>query len=189
MNNIALFGAFCAGKTTLARAFEDEFGYTRVSMAFNLKNIATEVYGTTDKVTLVRCTEPDGAGTHRSFREVLQKLGEAVKSVDRDFWLRWFLKDTQYISGPLVLDDARLLFEAQELRLRGWVLVKIDTPRDLRIARHINLYGREPSEAELTHKTEGEFESIHYDYIVDGALDPIDLAYRLFPLINEGYVL
>lgn len=184
MNNIVLFGGFCSGKTTLARALEDELGYRRVSMAGNMKWIVQQVYGTLDKSATMSVTLPNGASTDRTIREVLQIFGDAAKTVDRDFWIRWFLADTAVFGGGLVMDDGRLAFEARELRNRGWAIVKVDTPRDIRIQRAIDLYGKAPSEAELGHVTETQLEMINYDLIVDGTLPVLDLAYDLFAKVN-----
>lgn len=173
--NVALFGKFCAGKTTLAEALV-ELGYTRVSMAANMKQMVLDVYGTLDKSQSVEVTRRDGQRTSISIREALQGLGETVKDVDRDLWLKWFLADSQFITKPQVMDDARLRFEAEALRSRGWMLVKVDTPTGVRLQRYFDLYGRQPSHSEMNHPTETESETIEYDLVVDGMTSPALVA-------------
>lgn len=169
--NVALFGKFCAGKTTLAYALED-LGFSRVSMAANMKQIVLDAYGTLDKGARVDVTRRDGTVETVTIRDVLQGLGEAVKTVDRDLWLRWLLRDTEVFRQPLVMDDARLLFEADALRKRGWLLVKVDTPDHVRILRHMTLYGSVPTEAQMFHTTEVELENVAFDMVVDGITSP-----------------
>lgn len=183
-SNVALFGKFCAGKTTLAESLV-ELGYTRVSMAANMKNIVKDVYGSLDKGNLVAVTRRDGRVEAITIREVLQGLGESVKSVDRDLWLKWFLKDTQFLPKPLVMDDARLLFEADALREDGWTLVKVDTPEEVRIDRYMRLYGgRMPKESELFHPTETELEKVTFDLVVDGVTSPALVAESIFAIAS-----
>lgn len=173
--NVALFGRFCAGKTTLAEALT-ELGYTRVSMAANMKQMVLEVYGTLDKSQSVEVTKRDGSIETMSVRGALQGLGEIVKDVDRDIWLKWFIADSQFITKPQVMDDARLHFEAKALRDRGWLLVKVDTPEGVRLQRYYDLYGRQPSRSEMDHPTETESDFIEYDMVVDGMTSPALVA-------------
>lgn len=167
-DKVAIVGRFCAGKTTLAQELE-EYGFVRVSMAANLKSIIATVYGTLDKSVKVDVTTQTGTKQSLSVREVLQRVGQSVKQVDRDFWLRWFLEDTAIMSGQnLVMDDMRLLFEAESLRARGWVIVRLETPEEVRLERHLRLYGRYPTEEELSHQTESESDRIDADLTFSG---------------------
>lgn len=175
--NVAIFGKFCAGKTTLALELEDEWGFSRVSMAGNMKNIIKDVYGTIDKSDTITVHDKDGHPSDISVREALQGFGENAKSHDLYFWLRWFLNDTQFMDGiPLVMDDARLRFEAQALREKGWLLVRMEAPEDVRRQRYFDLYRRYPTKRELTHKTETESDLIDVDLVLDGTLSPARLA-------------
>lgn len=168
--NVAIVGKFCSGKTTLADLLADQYGFRRVSMAANLKNIVLEAYGTLDKSANVEVVRRDGTTEVRSVRSLLQALGEVVKDVDRDLWLRWFLNDTALFSDPLVMDDARLHFEADYLRRNGWLLVKLEAPLDVRLARFTDLYNRIPTSDEMRHPTEIESEFIHCDLHFDSSM-------------------
>lgn len=179
-HRVAIFGKFCSGKTTLARALEDEFGFARVSMAANMKNIVKEVYGVTDKAALVDVRTQDNQLHQITVRELLQSFGEAAKGHDLHFWLRWFLADTQFMDGiPLVMDDARLRFEADALRERGWFLVRLEVPDAVRTERHERLYGAPPTAAQMAHRTETECELIDVDLVLDGTQSPESLAERV----------
>lgn len=178
--NVAIFGKFCSGKTTLARALEDDWGFSRVSMAANMKSIVKEVYGVTDKATLVTVYDSDNKPREISVRSLLQSFGESAKNHDLHFWLRWFLNDTVFMDGiPLVMDDARLRFEADALRDRGWLLVRLEVPEDVRMQRHYDLYGTTPTQAQMSHRTEVECEQIDVDLVLDGTESPELLAEKV----------
>jgi dephospho-CoA kinase len=174
---VAIYGRFCVGKTSVARSLEEDFGFIRVSMAENLKSIVLNAYGTLDKSKPVDVTSRSGEPIRLSIREVLQGIGEAVKSVDRDLWLRWFLNDTRLMSGEdLVMDDLRLPFEADVLRDQGWLIVRLDAPEEVRMERHQRLYGRLPTLSELMHPTETQMDEIVPDLVFDGRDEPEDIA-------------
>lgn len=174
MRSIALVGEFCSGKTTLAEHLVEHHGYTRISFAKRLKEIAASVYSRGDPVAkdgkyeVSRQYEND---TILSGRQILQELGQAVKDLDRDFWIRWLAADLEaglYGDGPFVTDDARFPFEAEALRRRDFVIVRLDTPAYVRAERHQLLYGRQPSEAELAHPSEVESKKIEVDVTIKG---------------------
>ena len=181
--NVALVGKFAAGKTTVANILCDAHDYRRVSMAANMKYIVNEAYGTIDKAELVPVMHRDGTPYELSVREVLQKLGESVKDFDRDLWLRGMLRDTEYMMGPLVMDDTRLTFEVDALRERGWLIVKIDVPDQVRMERYENVHGRLPTLAEMTHVSETEIDKILPDIYVDGEEPPEVVADRILAFV------
>jgi dephospho-CoA kinase len=185
MKNVAIVGRFCSGKTTLANVLVDEYGFKKVSMADNMKNIVREVYGTLDKNEMVQVTLRDGNIVRRSIREVLQTLGEAVKDADRDIWLKWFEADLMFVRGPFVMDDMRLLFEAEALRETGWVIVALNCPEPVRMERYFKVYGKYPTMAEMNHKTETESGLITADVILDATLSPEYLAAVVAGMASE----
>lgn len=185
MKSVAIFGKFCSGKTTLANVLVDEYGFTKVSMAENMKRIVKEVYGHTDKSHMVQVTRRDGSYDHITVREVLQRLGEAVKDADRDIWLKWLEADLMFMRGPFAMDDARLSFEADALRQNGWVLVKLVCPENIRFERYRKLYDREPTPAELYHSTELDVDYIDCDIELDATVSPEYLAAQVASLASE----
>ncbi len=188
MRNIALFGQIAAGKSTLAAALVDA-GYHKMSFAGPLKNVAALAYGPVDKakeyeITSSHAGEFHTIGHHRliSGREVLQQVGQVLKDVDRDFWLKCFMRDARnYLDTPLVVDDGRFLFEFEALRDNDWLTVGINTPHALRMQRAKALYGREPTAAEQSHQSEVEVPLIlqKVDMIVQGNDESYDIARRI----------
>jgi len=190
LRNVALFGQMYAGKSTIADAL-GEAGYHRMSFAGPLKNVAALAYGTIDKTgeyeTMspwedAKIVTPAYSTSTKSGRQILQEVGQAMKMVDRDFWLKCFFRDAKnYLDTPLTVDDGRFLFEFDALRSQGWLSVGILTPDTVRWQRAISLNGREPTPAEKNHPSETEIPSIlaKCDLVVDGTTDPYANAKRI----------
>lgn len=173
--NVALFGQMAAGKSSISRMLVDS-GYTRLSFAGPLKNISELAYGPIEKSGQYPVTdERTGLESFISGREVLQRVGQSIKSHDRDFWLRCFFRTAQnYGNTPLVVDDGRFIFERDSLRDNGWLIVGINTPWATRRERYRDSYGRYPTAEEETHASEVEIPQIllNCDMLVDGTESP-----------------
>lgn len=187
MRNVAIVGEFASGKTTLAELLIENFGFTRVSFAGKLKSVAAAVYepmepgqyGSIEKTKQYEVWPLMSQPETISGREVLQQLGQAVKDMDRLFWVRWLMNDIDsgiYGDGPFVTDDCRFPYEADALRERGFVIARIMTPLDVRMDRYEATYGRRPTMAEMNHPSETEVQSIRWDLILDGMTSPTDMA-------------
>jgi dephospho-CoA kinase len=173
--NIALFGHMAAGKSTIAAGLEDA-GFTRMSFAAPLKNVAALAYGKIDKGEMYEVVPKDsGAEKHLiSGREILQGIGEVIKWVDRDFWMKCFMRDTaRYETMPLIVDDGRFLFERDYLKATGWLIVGVEAPEEVRDSRYMTLHGRIPSQHEKEHESERDIPIIiaEADIVVDGTAD------------------
>jgi dephospho-CoA kinase len=180
--NIALVGNMYAGKSTIAETLASDLGYVRMAFAAPLKNVAALAYGTIDKGGKYETTldvhpvnpAPDQQ-LIKSGREILQQVGQAMKAVDRDFWIKCFQREAaRYDNVPLVVDDLRFLFERDMLREAGWFIVGVNTPEQVRMDRALRITGRVPTEAELNHESEREVQQIieQADYVVLGDGDP-----------------
>jgi energy-coupling factor transporter ATP-binding protein EcfA2 len=190
--NVAIVGKMGSGKSTLANHLVDVHKYTRVANAGALKALATMAYGPIDKGETYRVTERDEMAWDEQWKEreisgrqVLQGIGQIVKEFDRDFWLKAMMRDVATKgNGPFVCDDTRFPFEADFLRERGWLIVKLYVAKEVRAQRYESLYGRAPTEAELNHPSETEVDDIKEDLgfsgespvqdIVKGILDHIE---------------
>ena len=194
MRNVALFGHMGSGKTTLADTLS-RAGYQRVSFAGPLKAVAELAYGKIDKGSEYATTinlpnimnEP--MTSMKSGRQLLQEIGQTIKDVDRDFWMKCFFRTAEsFGDAALVVDDGRFKFEFEELRKRGWLTVGINTHTSVRMQRYESIYGRTPSEEEMSHQSEIEVPEIlnMCQIIVQGTDDPYDNARKILRVAREG---
>ena len=185
--NIAIVGKMYAGKTTLAEAFVEHHGYTRVAMAGPLKQLALYAYGeevVKDKEYAVTDLETGEVG-FKSGRAILQGIGQTIKQVDRDIWLKMFITDTTNMQRePYVVDDVRFQFEADYLRQNGWIIVKVDTPEWVRVARAESSTGRRPTKEELNHESEREVTAISADILYRGDGRMADIPHKAFDILK-----
>lgn len=160
-----------AGKTTLANELVAGYGYTRVAMAGPLKLLASMAYGEfveKDK-EYPTIDRKSGDLVIKTGRSILQQIGQSLKDVDRDIWLKIFIADTKQMEKePYVVDDVRFQFEADYLRDQGWLIVRVETPEQERIQRAVKLTGKAPTKEELSHESEVEVDEIEYDVFVPG---------------------
>lgn len=188
MRNIALFGQMASGKSAIASALVDA-GYVQLAFAQPLKNISELAYGKVDKSGEYEVTSLEGVVHIVSGREVLQRVGQSIKSHDRDFWLRCFFRAaTHYLDTPLVVDDGRFAFERDALAAKEWLIVGIDTPEGVRRERYKAVYGRPPTEVELNHQSEIELPEIiaSANIIIDGEADPYANVRQLLEEARKG---
>lgn len=186
VRSVAIVGEFASGKTTLADYLVDHHGYTRVSFAARLKEVAAAVYNggqPIEKNNLYTVSRAGDPNYSVSGRELLQQLGQAVKALDENFWIRWLLADlgaegrTGFVRpGTYVSDDTRFPYEADALRDQGFAIIRLNTPRDVRMDRYEQLYGRRPNQSELNHPSEVESRLIQADMTLDGTKPVEELA-------------
>lgn len=182
MRSVAIVGPFASGKTTLADYLVEHHGYTRVSFAKRLKEVAAAVYngGLPIEKNLMYPVVKEGiGGIELSGRAILQELGQSVKALDEQFWIRWLLSDIdagEYGDGPFVSDDTRFPYEADALRARGFQIARLSTPIHVRMARYLDLYGRHPTVEEMNHASEVETSKIEADFTIKGTASVAGLA-------------
>lgn len=139
--NIAFVGKAGAGKTTCAEILAAQ-GYSRLSFAAPLKEIAVRIWGVDALLD----------------RGKLQYLGNAVRQYDEDAWVNAAVRDLgdekvgpAYL--PWVVDDCRFPNEYWALKKRGFVIVRVWAPRNVRVAR-LRANGKLQDESQLEHVSE-----------------------------------
>ena len=176
MRNVALFGHMGSGKTTIADSLS-RAGYQRISFSGPLKAVAELAYGKIDKGSDYEVVDAEGNKRKVSGREILQGVGQTIKDVDRDFWMKCFMRQViSFGDTPLVVDDGRFLFEWNELASDGWLTVGVNCHESVRMQRYESIYGRGPTEAEMNHQSEIEVPDIlnRCSIILQGTDDPFE---------------
>lgn len=183
---VGLVGRKRAGKDTFAAVLVEQNGYTRASFADPLREAAyrldpiVEVESPREAVDadlpqFIRLSAVvDALGWERAkdevqeVRTVLQRLGtDAIRALDPDFWVRTAV-DKLDPEVPTVFTDVRFPNEADAIRARGGIIVRIerDLPDD---------GDRHPSETALD------------DYDVDATIDDPDGGRTVEELQHEAY--
>lgn len=170
--NIAFCGKAGAGKTTCAEILRDDLGYTRISFAQPLKEVACRIWG-------------PSAATNR---EKLQKLGVAVREIDEDAWVRRLIDDA-FVAGsetskPFVNDDLRFENEYWALKEAGWVIVRVVADRPQRVLR-LRGNGKLQDESQLEHVSETALDHIEPDYVVHNQTDIFDLRDDIAAVLDK----
>lgn len=139
--NIALIGRMRSGKDSTAERLVSEHGYTRLAFADPLREMALRlnpIVGLhsapeTRLGDVVRVLGWDGAKEQfPEVRRVLQHIGQGVRDLDPDFWLRG-LKGRYYAaqrakSAPVVITDVRYRNEVVMLEALGFATVRVTRP-------------------------------------------------------------
>jgi hypothetical protein len=190
--NIAIGGPMCSGKTATADAFVERWGYTRISLAMRLKELASQVFGAGQPIDKIGrypiYPEGNDEGQIVSGRELLQRLGDAPKVLEQDFWTLWLLRDIRdgiYGNGPFVVDDMRYIYEGELLSTRGFTLVGLFVDQAVLDERFIARYGRRAEPSEETHTSERGWWNIIYDFdVTPGARTSSEVAAHIAGLIG-----
>jgi hypothetical protein len=144
---VGLIGRKRAGKDTFAAVLVEEFGFARIAFADPLKAAALTLDPIVGRPALpgalypghdVRLSEAiDALGWEAAkdsvpeVRSTLQKLGEAIRTIDDEFWISAAMREVEFTQGastPVVITDVRYRNEADEIRDRGGVLLRVARP-------------------------------------------------------------
>jgi hypothetical protein len=155
-----------SGKDTIAARLVAQFQYTRGAFADPLRVMA---YGqnpiiTADGIGVKRLASVvDDFGWERAkeefpeVRRTLQEIGQGVRTLDPDFWIRILLEkvdNAEKWNLPLVVTDVRYRNEADALKARGFRLVRVTRP------------GNSSAEGPLSHLSERDLDRYTPDAMV-----------------------
>ncbi|MFB7188418.1 hypothetical protein ACFCZT_24615 [Streptomyces sp. NPDC056230] len=88
---------------------------------------------------------------HPEVRRILQHMGQGVRDLDPDFWIRQALRkvdEAEEIGLPCVITDVRYPNEVSSLRRRGFHLVFIDRPGVGPVNDHVSESAVGPDDAD-----------------------------------------
>ena len=140
---IGLIGKKRSGKDSFAAVLVGEHAYERVAFADPLRDAALRLDPYVDAVVLdngelqeYRLSEViETLGWERAkdevpeVRRILQAFGtDAIRTIDDGFWVRAGVDAILAASGAVVVTDVRFPNEADAIRQRGGLLVRIDRP-------------------------------------------------------------
>lgn len=197
MRNIAIAGKFAVGKTSVANILEANHGYIRMSIASSLKQFVNEmyardVYGSDEnallqKSDIVFINAAEGRKAV-SVRQLLQDIGNTMKTIDQDIWLRGVRHQVLLwndMGKSVVIDDVRFPREAEYLKRIGFVNVRLTAKEETRLERYFRTYGITPSRHELDDKSETLVDAITPDHDLDGERSAEELADVISAIAQE----
>lgn len=127
-NLVAFTGPLESGKTTCAKYLVSEFGYTRHRFAGPLKRMLRAIGLSEEQVDGGLKEAPSEILCGKSTRWALQSLGTnwGRELIGEDLWIRaWKATLPQ---GLVVVDDLRFPNEAQTIRSKGGLIVRVVRP-------------------------------------------------------------
>lgn len=141
---IGIGGRMCAGKTSMCNAIgqyldQHRIPWYQLNFADSLKSIDMQIWG-------------DGVKN----RKRLQQLGAAIRAIDPNAWVnivRRSYSERPFDKYVLLIGDVRYDNELDFIHQYG-VSIYIDVPLDVRIQRHVDLYGYAPSAEALADTSE-----------------------------------
>jgi hypothetical protein len=138
--HIALMGRARSGKDSVAARLVRNYAFTRIAFADPLKGVALRLnpliptgYGVHVRLkSLVSDVGWEYAkDNYPEVRRVLQTAGQTIRDLDPDFWANVAMDKVDAADTwnmPVVVTDVRYPNEAEALRNRGFVLVRVQRP-------------------------------------------------------------
>jgi hypothetical protein len=129
-----------SGKDSVAARLTHNYAFTRVAFADPLKGVALRLnpfiptgYGVHVRLkSLIKDVGWEYAkDNYPEVRRVLQTAGQTVRDLDPDFWVNLAMDKIDAADTwnmPVVVTDVRYPNEAEALRNRGFVLVRVKRP-------------------------------------------------------------
>lgn len=147
MKSIGLIGLAGSGKDTAARGLV-KLGYRRLAFADELKSLAFYFGWDGEK-------DEDG-------RKLLQELGMAARRYNARFWIQYLNKQIvrERLKEPFVFTDVRFQNEADYVRSRGGVIVRITMPGQI-AGEHESELNQSQIVADYEVVNDGSIEDLH----------------------------
>ena len=119
---IALCGKMGSGKSYLANKIAKKHGFTILSFAGKVKELAKELFNMKEKD-----------------RKLLQVLSQKLKQIDENIWVN-FLETQLDNYENIIIDDLRFPNEYEMLKRNGFTIINIKLDENIRIIRLSNKY-------------------------------------------------
>lgn len=150
---LGFVGPSGVGKTTAAEHLTRTQGFTRLSFATPLKMLL---------INELRCTPQEVYETKPPYvRDLLQKLGDIIRELDPDYFLKQSRNEICCVEGNIVFDDVRFRNEAAEIRAQGGKVIRIQHS-GIRQDKLTGLQARHISETEQAEIEPDMVLNVHY---------------------------
>lgn len=171
---IAILGEMRSGKDTVANFIKKLEKNKTINFAFS-EGIHH----------VIKITMPEIYETGKPRKE-LQQIGQFMRSLKSDVWIDYVFNSDGFDWASkrghnLVFTDVRQPNEVARLKEKGFTILKLESPVDVRIERVLSLGDSFESKA-LSHETELVVGQLPYDYKIvnDGSLGELEQKVALF---------
>lgn len=163
---VGIFGPQGHGKDTLADYLVAEHGYTKLSLAFSLKEFVLEQFPGTPRVSMYGTQAekevPQESLYDLSGREALQIVGDRIRSEDPEAFIKATHREVVRTPGHVVVPDVRYANEAAWIQGLAGSLIRVE---------------REGHPVTYGHKSEGLWEIVTPDqHFVAGSVPELQAA-------------
>lgn len=174
---IGLIGKMRSGKSTVKDILVSKYDYKSVAFGDMLKLTLSLIYNV--PIQTFYSNEGKKKIVHKNMtaRELMQKFGDAVRSIDWDSWnipVENFIM-SEPLKDHIVIDDVRFKSEANMIHKHGGILWKVI--RDLVPLKY----------DEAKHISETEQDEIVPDYSLDNSSSIEDLEIKVDSLLKESF--
>lgn len=155
---IAIVGPMCSGKSYLSDRIINYYKFK--------KNIYIEKKAFADKVYDLAYSL---FGMTVKNRKLLQKIGTKMREINQDVWVNHTLKN---LSKNVIIEDCRYINELNKLIENGFIIIKINIPKNIQIQRLKNTYPKTWKKhiENINHESETNLNNIDnckFNYIID----------------------
>ncbi|QMS41924.1 kinase [Bacillus phage Bolokhovo] len=175
--NIAFYGKRRSGKDEAAKILKNMgFSLYNVSFGYHMKH---HFHTTFPDIPM----EPKPV-------ELYVQYGQAMREIDPDVWVKKVKDEIEHIrlfNNPrrsLVNTDCRQQNEYDFLKSQGFVFVRVDTLKSIRVSRMLEL-GETVSPEYLNGETESTLDSFEPDYVITNNGTPKDFANEITELVYK----
>jgi len=144
---IAICGKMGSGKTYIADKLAKEYNLEKVSFAEKIKDIAFDLFNIEQKD-----------------RKLLQIIGDKMKEIDKDIWIKYLLKKIKN-KNNIIIDDLRFQNELYYLKKNNFIILGLTIDNKTQLLRLKDKYGDEYINhiGRQNHNSEQEIDNLECD--------------------------
>lgn len=156
MNKIIINGRAGAGKDTIADYLVDKYGFTKLTFATGIYDIAYKYFGMKEKD-----------------RYLLQQIGEKMREINPDVWVEYTFSQAEKLNRTVV-SDCRRSNEYNIAIKNGFVPIRVSASFENRYQRIAERDGLEPDTSLWENDSEVGADNFEYiEFNNDGTLEEL----------------
>ncbi len=168
-----------SGKTYVAEYLEQKYGFTELTLADGIYDIAKEYFDMTDKD-----------------RKLLQEIGQSLRKIDPFVWIKYLKRTAALLltiapDKSIVVSDVRQENEYNSLRSDDYIAIRIDADLDKRLERIALRDGIEIDQDYIdrieNHESERGASDKEYDYVINNNYSFEELESQIDKIVGQIY--